>query len=421
MRLCCWVTCLCCLNGSLRPSPAGPYPRLSAAAGPYPRLSAAAGPYSRASTPFMDMDELWYVPAAGGAAARANLGPVYDASFQSGGPGRLVGRNTEDPATAHWKGYKGGCSGELWVDPAGDGGFRRLDIELASAAAAAARSTGQSGLAGTQGAPRVNIGSVSWASARRVVFVADDGSGRANLYSLQAPDAAAAAAAAGDSTALAVSATRHTARTDFCVRYPAADAGAAPDAPEVAVAYCAGGKLFVSRIGDGPAVGNEVPIAWGGPRAQLERRTVEAEDYLDDFSLHPEGLTLLTIVRGQAFTMGLWDGPALAYPPVPEDRDGVGSGGGVGGGSGGGSSGSLAASAASALAAIPPGAAALAALAATAAPRARLGAYLWDANRVVLVTDASGEDDVEVHWEDGTQAGAHTRQHLFSTRAVFCH
>jgi hypothetical protein len=151
----------------------------------------------------------------------------------------LVGRNTEDPAITHWKGYKGGCTGELWVDPAGDGGFRRLDIELASAsaAAAAARSTGQSGgLGGTQGAPRVNIGSVSWASARRVVFVADDGSGRANLYSLQAPDAAAAAAAAaavaGDSTALAVSATRHTARTDFCVRYPAADAGAAPDAPE---------------------------------------------------------------------------------------------------------------------------------------------------------------------------------------------
>jgi len=140
----------------------------------------------------------------------------------------------------------------------------------------------------------------------------------------------------------------------------------------------------------------------------------------------PEGLTLLTIVRGQAFTMGLWDGPALAYPPVLDDPDvggsggggGGGSGGGASGGSGGGSSGSLAASAASA---IPPGAAALAALAATAAPRARLGAYLWDANRVVLVTDASGEDDVEVHWEDGTQAGAHTRQHLFSTRAVFCH
>jgi len=42
----------------------------------------------------MDMDELWYVPAAGGAAARANLGPVYDASFQPGGPGRLVGRGS---------------------------------------------------------------------------------------------------------------------------------------------------------------------------------------------------------------------------------------------------------------------------------------------------------------------------------------
>ena len=47
-----------------------------------------------------------------------------------GGPGRLIGRNTEDPATAHWKGYKGGCAGEVWIDASGDGAFKRLDIRV---------------------------------------------------------------------------------------------------------------------------------------------------------------------------------------------------------------------------------------------------------------------------------------------------
>ena len=37
------------------------------------------------------------------------------------------------------------------------------------------------------------------------------------------------------------------------------------------------------------------------------------------------------------------------------------------------------------------------------APRARLAAYLWDATRVAIIRDANGEDDVEIHWEDGSR------------------
>ena len=43
----------------------------------------------------------------------------------------IVARNTEDTAAAHWKGYRGGCGGSLWLDPRGDGVcFVRLDVTL---------------------------------------------------------------------------------------------------------------------------------------------------------------------------------------------------------------------------------------------------------------------------------------------------
>ena len=118
---------------------------------------------------------------------------------------------------------------------------------------------------------------MTWAAKDRVVFVADDGSGRSNLYSLRPPDAATCAAAPPGSDVQAT-ATKHTARSDFCVRYPCADAAAAALNPPaasasdddaatdggggaggdgLAVAYCTGGRLFVSRVGEGPAVGVE--------------------------------------------------------------------------------------------------------------------------------------------------------------------
>jgi hypothetical protein len=91
--------------------------------------------------------------------------------------------------------------------------------------------------------------------------------------------------------------------------------------------------------------------------------------------------------------MGLWDGPALAYPPVPVPVPAPG----------GDSQGASSVPAPGNAKTSPPGAAPLGALAAGASPRARLAAYLWDGIRVVLVTDASGEDDLEVHLEDGAR------------------
>jgi hypothetical protein len=43
-------------------------------------------------------------------------------------PARLIGRHTEDPSIAHWKGYRGGAGGEVWLDVEGVGDFKARSI-----------------------------------------------------------------------------------------------------------------------------------------------------------------------------------------------------------------------------------------------------------------------------------------------------
>src|SRR5205807_7005096 len=51
------------------------------------------------------------------------VGPAVSISITAGNR-TVIGRNNNDPA--RWKRYRGGTAGELWVDPDGNGEFRRL-------------------------------------------------------------------------------------------------------------------------------------------------------------------------------------------------------------------------------------------------------------------------------------------------------
>src|SRR5205823_1926620 len=107
------------------------------------------------------------------------VGAAVSISIASGN--RTVhGRNNNDPA--RWQRYRGGTAGELWVDPEGDGEFRRL-----------LRLNG-------------NVARPMWIGER--IFFLSDHEGIGNLYSCLP---------SGEEL------RRHTQRTDYFVRFPSTD------------------------------------------------------------------------------------------------------------------------------------------------------------------------------------------------------
>jgi len=96
----------------------------------------------------------------------------------------------------------------------------------------------------------------------------------------------------------------------------------------------------------------KVEIEWHGPSTQTQRRFVKVDEFIEDCSLHPEGHSIALECRGKAMSLGLWEGP-VAQHGIP---DGV---------------------------------------------RYRQPQWLYDRKTVVAVSDAAGEERVEVFHENG--------------------
>lgn len=92
----------------------------------------------------------------------------------------------------------------------------------------------------------------------------------------------------------------------------------------------------------------KVEIEYRSPRTQLNRRFVSAMRLVEDYELHPSGDKAVISARGKTFSFDLWKGPVLMH----------------------GEQGAL---------------------------RYRLGRFLNDGNRVVVVSDAGGEEALEIH------------------------
>jgi len=209
---------------------------------------------SDAEQPFMAWYHLHEIGADGGLTKPLVPGPAMSLSFEPGGKGIVIGRNTGDPA--RWKRYRGGTAGTLWIDRIGKGDFEKL-IDLAG-----------------------NLASPMWIG-KRIYFLSDH-EGTGNLYSV---------------TPTGRGLKRHTDHRDFYVRFPQTDGRQ--------IVYCAGADLFIHNLKSGES--RRVPVELHSARPQRNRKFVDAARSLEDYDVHPKGHSLAVVTRGQAFSFPFWE------------------------------------------------------------------------------------------------------------------
>ncbi|GAA4920330.1 tricorn protease [Stackebrandtia albiflava] len=200
------------------------------------------------------------VAATGGDSVELPLGRAGSISFGPGGA-RVIGREYWRDF-AHWKRYRGGTAGQLWLDANGDGDFRKL-IKLD----------------GNLTSPQL-IGD-------RVYFLSDH-EGYGNVYSCDY--------SGGDLR-------RHTDHDDFYARSLSGDGSRM-------VYHCGGALYLLDPAEDGP---RRLDVYTPVTRTQRARKFVDASSYLHSVKPSPEGGRLAVTSRGKAFSFANWEGPVIQH------------------------------------------------------------------------------------------------------------
>lgn len=136
---------------------------------------------------------------------------------------------------------------------------------------------------------------------------------------------------------------RHTAHNDFYARHPATDGRR--------IIYHAGADLYLFD----PALNKTQMIEpeFHSPRVQRNRRFVDAEEFLHNYDLHPGGYGMVITSRGKPFVMALWEKAVVQQGEL----QGV---------------------------------------------RYRLATWLQDSIRLAIISDAGGEEALELHFADAS-------------------
>jgi len=212
-----------------------------------------------AERPFYRDRRLYRIGTDGGAGEMLPYGPASVIDYGRGGA-VVLGRITSDPA--HWKRYRGGRAGDLWIDRDGSGEFRRL-IKVEG-----------------------NLASPCFVGDR-VYFLADH-EGVGNVYSCT-PD--------GEDL------RRHTHHDDYYAR------GLSGDGERLV--YHAGAELWLLDPAEsGP---RKLDVDASSGTSQRNRQFVPAAEHLDTVTISPDGARLALCARGKAFSFGHFAGPVRQF------------------------------------------------------------------------------------------------------------
>jgi tricorn protease len=188
------------------------------------------------------------------------FGQVNDLAIEEAATVLLTGAVAQEPA--HWKRYRGGRAGKLWVRAAGAAGFARILPEHTA----------------QLGSPMVIGG--------RLFFLSDH-EGTANIYS-----------AALDGTGL----RKHTGHDSYYARNPATDG--------TAIVYHVAGDIWILDSPD--AEPRRLDLMLTSPASARAPRLISAADHLGDLDCDKTGQASAVEVQGTVHWLTHRDGPARA-------------------------------------------------------------------------------------------------------------
>lgn len=210
--------------------------------------------------PFQSWTELFKVDVKGGAPVQLPYGPAT--AIALGEDRTVIARNSRD--LVHWKRYKGGTRGKFWIDEGNTGKFKKF-LELDS-----------------------NLTSPMWIGDR--LFFVSDHEGIGNIYSVDQK---------GEGM------QKHSAMTEYYVRNASSDGKK--------IVFHSGSRLYVLNPATNES--SELIVDLPTPRVQRQKRFVDSEKFLEEFTLHPTGEIVSFVIRGKSFVMGNWNGPVRQLDP----------------------------------------------------------------------------------------------------------
>lgn len=77
------------------------------------------------------------------------------------------------------------------------------------------------------------------------------------------------------------------------------------------IVYHAGGALYALPVGS--QTSTEIAVEYGSPRAHAQRKFICATRYLESYDVHPAGTHLSTVSRGKPAFLSNWEGVALEF------------------------------------------------------------------------------------------------------------